>query len=342
MNDATPPVRLALVVGDPAGISPELAARLLAEPETVGRAAILVIGDRRVLERGAEAGGVTLDLPGVEDPRSAALEAGRPQLFDMANADPAGILPGQASAAGGRATLENFTLGLDLAREGVVEAIVFTPFNKQALRLGGSTHEDELRYAADHLGYRGQHAEFNVVDDIWNARVTSHVPISAVAGLITEERILDNLALTVEALTEAGIERPRIAVAALNPHAGDGGNFGREDIDVVAPAVEKARQRQWAVEGPYPSDTVYLRARDGKHDAVLTMYHDQGQIAIKLIGFDRGVTVLGGLPVPICTPAHGTAYDIVGQGSANLEPTRRAFKIACRMAESRRGKAAAE
>ncbi|MEX0759696.1 MAG: 4-hydroxythreonine-4-phosphate dehydrogenase PdxA, partial [Tistlia sp.] len=315
-------VRLALVMGDPAGIGPELTARLLAEPDLLRQAAILVIADRRMLEEGARRGGVALDLPVVRQAAEARPEPGRPVLLDMANADPATIRPAVASAEGGRATLENFTLGLDLARDGAVEAIVFTPFNKQALRLGGSTHEDELRYAAGYLGYQGAHAEFNVVDEIWNARVTSHVPISAVAGLITEEAILRNLELTVAALQEAGFERPRIAVAALNPHAGDGGNFGREEIEVIAPAVEKAKARGWAVDGPWPSDTVYLRARAGKADAVLTMYHDQGQIAIKLIGFDRGVTVLGGLPVPICTPAHGTAYDIVGQGTANLEPTR--------------------
>lgn len=330
-------VRLALVMGDPAGIGPELTARLLAEPETARRAAITVIGDARMLAEGARRGGVTLDLPSVTDRAAAKPEPGRPVLLDTRNADPAAIRPGVASAEGGRATLENFTIALDLARDGAVEGIVFTPFNKQALRLGGSTHEDELRYAAGYLGFEGAHAEFNVVDDIWNARVTSHVPLKGVAELITEARILQNLELTVAALQEAGVERPRIAVAALNPHAGDGGNFGREEIEVIAPAVEKAKARGWAVDGPWPSDTVYLRARAGKADAVLTMYHDQGQIAIKLIGFDRGVTVLGGLPVPITTPAHGTAYDIVGQGTANLEPTRRAFEIACRMAEGRRG-----
>jgi 4-hydroxythreonine-4-phosphate dehydrogenase len=127
---------------------------------------------------------------------------------------------------------------------------------------------------------------------------------------------------------------PRIAVAALNPHAGDGGAFGREDIDIIAPAVAKARETGIHADGPFPSDTVFLRARDGHYDAVLTMYHDQGQIAIKLLGFDKGVTVLAGLLVPITTPAHGTAFDIAGQGIANPEPTRRAFAVACRMAES--------
>ena len=329
-------ISLALVMGDPAGIGPELAVRLLAEKNLTRRARILVIGDERLVRQAAQANGVDLELQTVRERQAARPGEAGPILYDTANADPQAIAPGHACAEGGRSVLENLTMALDLARDGVVEAITFVPFNKQALRMAGNSFEDELGFITDYLGHEAPCAEFNVVDDIWNARVTSHVPLRAVADLITEERILARLDLTVRALREAGIETPRIAVAALNPHAGDGGAFGREDIDIVEPAVAKARARGLAVEGPFPSDTVYLRARAGEADAVLSMYHDQGQIAIKLIGFDRGVTVLAGLPVPVTTPAHGTAYDIVGKGTANLEPTRRAFAIACRMAESRR------
>lgn len=329
-------VSLALVMGDPAGIGPELMARLLACEDITRQAAILIVGDRRLLDAAARANGVALDIDIVHGRQTARPGRTRPVLYDTANADPAVIAPARASAEGGRSVLENLTVALDFARDGVVEGITFVPFNKQALRMAGNTFDDEMGFVANHLNYTGPRAEFNVVDDIWNARVTSHVPLRDVAGLITEERILNSLDLTVRALNEAGIDAPRVVVAALNPHAGDGGAFGREDIDIVEPAVAKARARGLDVEGPFPSDTVFLRARAGKADAVLTMYHDQGQIAIKLIGFDRGVTVLAGLPVPITTPAHGTAYDIVGQGTANLEPTRRAFAIACRMAESRR------
>ena len=153
-------------------------------------------------------------------------------------------------------------------------------------------------------------------------------------ALITEDRIIERLRLTRDALSRSGHERPRIGVAALNPHAGDGGAFGREEIEVIAPAVRKAQAEGLEVTGPFPSDTVFLRARRGEFDAVLTMYHDQGQIAIKLLGFDQGVTLIGGeLPFPITTPAHGTAYDIAGRGIANPEPTWRAFDIACRLAE---------
>jgi 4-hydroxythreonine-4-phosphate dehydrogenase len=130
----------------------------------------------------------------------------------------------------------------------------------------------------------------------------------------------------------AGFERPRIAVAALNPHAGDGGNFGREEIDSISPAVENARSEGVEAEGPFPADTVFLRAKSGAFDAVLTMYHDQGQIAMKLMGFDRGVTLLGGFPFPICTPAHGTAYEIAGKGVADIGATRAAVLLAAEMA----------
>ena len=159
--------------------------------------------------------------------------------------------------------------------------------------------------------------------------------------LLTIDGIVGALELTWAALRDAGFDPPRIAVAALNPHAGDGGNFGREEIDVIAPAVAKARARGLPADGPFPADTVFVRAKRGDYDAVLTMYHDQGQIAMKLMGFDRGVTVLGGFPFPICTPAHGTAYDIAGRGIANTGATIAAVKLAASMALRARARAAA-
>jgi 4-hydroxythreonine-4-phosphate dehydrogenase len=334
-------VRIALVMGDPCGISPELTAKLLAIPETTAQAAVLVIGDLRVFRQGEAVARVSVPL-GVTRKLSEARPApGRASFLDLENLDPATVQRGQASAEGGAYAMANFKFALKLAKDGQVDAICFTPFNKQALRLAGNPYEDEMQLAADELGYKGSYGEFNVLENIWNARVTSHVPLAKVSSLLSVESILRALTLTNDSLLAAGIASPRIAVAALNPHAGDGGNFGREEIDIIEPAVAAAKARQIRVDGPFPSDTVFLRAKGGAYDAVLTMYHDQGQIAIKLMGFDRGVTVLGGLPVPICTPAHGTAYDIAGQGVANVEATRRAFKLACAMGESRQRKRAA-
>jgi 4-hydroxythreonine-4-phosphate dehydrogenase len=158
------------------------------------------------------------------------------------------------------------------------------------------------------------------------------VPLRAVADLITEKRVLQAIRLARDTLRAAGQPHPKIAVAGLNPHAGDGGIFGREEIDVIAPAVERARAEQIAASGPYPSDTVFVRAQGGAFDAVVTMYHDQGQIAMKLMGFERGITIHAGLPFPITTPAHGTAFDIAGRGVARVDGLAQAYRTACRMA----------
>jgi 4-hydroxythreonine-4-phosphate dehydrogenase len=310
--------RVGLVLGDPAGIGAELAAKLLHELPADAREGVTVVGDARQLAAGA--GIAKVPAPEVK-------------VLDRANADPGAIPLGRASAEGGRAALDNFTAALDLARRGGLDAVCFTPFNKQALALAGNRFEDELRYAADHLGWRKPVGEFNVLGRLWNARVTSHVPLSQVASLLTRERIVESLGLTDATMRRAGFAKPRIAVAALNPHAGDGGTFGREEIDVIAPAVDAARARGIDASGPFPSDTVYLRARDGAFDSVLTMYHDQGQIAIKLLGFSRGVTLLGGLPMPVTTPAQGTAYDIAGKGAASVEALRHAFALALEMTQ---------
>jgi 4-hydroxythreonine-4-phosphate dehydrogenase len=327
--------RIALVMGDPCGISPELMAKLLALPETTVRAAIVVIGDRRVLAAGEAVAGTKLDLAEVSRIEDARLARGAATFLDLHHLDPQTVERGKASAQGGAFALANYRRGLQLAKDGVVDCLCFTPFNKQALHMAGNKFEDEMQFAADALDYKGPYGEFNVLENIWNARVTSHVPLAKVSSLLSVDAILRALTLTNDSLRDAGVASPRIAVAALNPHAGDGGNFGREEIDIIEPAVAAAKARQIRADGPFPSDTVFLRARNGAYDAVLTMYHDQGQIAIKLMGFDRGVTVLGGLPVPICTPAHGTAYDIAGTGKANVEATRRAFLLACKMGEAR-------
>jgi 4-hydroxythreonine-4-phosphate dehydrogenase len=319
---------IAFAMGDASGIGAELMARVLNDAEVAAAARLVVIGDIRVLRRGAEAAGEPVALP-VIGPEATLPD--RSVIVDLGHLDPAEAPLGTVNLASGRFALENFRLALLLAAAGGADAVVFTPFNKAAMRLAHPSYEDEIGFAAEVLGFGGAAKEFNILDGLWNARVTSHVPLRAVAGLITPAAIVENLRLTDAALRAAGLARPRIAVAALNPHAGDGGNFGREEIDVIAPAVAEAKAAGIGCDGPYPADTVFVRARRGDFDAVLTMYHDQGQIAMKLIGFDRGVTLLGGFPFPICTPAHGTAHDIAGQGRASPGATRAALLLAARM-----------
>ena len=323
--------RIALAMGDPCGVSPELTAGLLADAEVIGAARLIVIGDRRVLALGESHAGVKIDLPVVSTEREA-LTANGHVFWDLGHLDPADVSLGEISLAGGRSALANFDKAVELGNAGHVGAVCFTPFNKAAMRLAHPSYEDEIVYMSELLSFDGKASEFNILDGLWNARVTSHVPLSEVASLINQDIILENIELTHQSLVASGVESPRIGVAALNPHAGDNGNFGTEEIDIIGPAVEEGKRRGFGCDGPYPSDTVFVRARNGQFDAVLTMYHDQGQIAMKLIGFDKGVTLLGGYPFPVCTPAHGTAYDIAGKGVANLGASRNAVLLGARMA----------
>lgn len=338
LNSAPQPTvtpTIALAMGDPAGISPELMAKALGLDDLRAAARLVVFGDRRVLAAGATVAGVSPEIAVVGDPAEASADETRPIFVDLGHLDPATIRPGEVSRAGGAFAVANFRAALDYAMAGHAQAVAFTPFNKAAMRLAHPTYEDEITFLKEEMGEDGPASEFNILEGLWNARVTSHVPLKDVAGLITREAVRDGLALADDAMRQAGFVRPRIAVAGLNPHAGDGGNFGREEIEVIAPAITEAKARGIAADGPFPSDTVFLRARAGAFDAVLTMYHDQGQIAMKLMGFDRGVTLLAGFPVPVLTPAHGTAYDIAGKGIANIGATHAAFALAAKMAGKR-------
>ena len=322
---------IALAMGDPAGVSPELTAKLLCLEDVRAAANIVVFGDRRILEEGAKVAGLTLDVSYVspEENFDATL---RPVVIDLKHLSPADVKRGEATVEGGAFALENFRRALLMAQQGKADAVCFTPFNKKAMRYVYPGYDDEIRFISEVIGFNGHAREFNVLGKLWNARVTSHIPLSQVAATISVEGILSELALTDRTLRNAGFDQPRIAVAGLNPHAGDGGNFGDEEIKIIEPAVNIAVERGFNASGPYPADTVYVRAKGGAFDAVLTMYHDQGQIAMKLMGFDRGVTFMGGLPFPVCTAAHGTAYDIAGKGIANIGASREAVLLAARMA----------
>ena len=324
--------RVGLLLGDPCGIGPELVARLVTGGELDPGVATVVIGEPRLLARGAEIAGVELRLPVISSPEEAEAHAGSAVLMEGPSLDPDEVPIGEASARAGRYVLDAFRQGLGLAQRHELGAICFAPCNKQAMHAGGLEFEDELRFFAHELGHDGYVGEINATGELATTRVTSHVPLAEVAGLITEDAVLKATRLAHDTLRAAGNPHPRIAVAGLNPHAGDGGIFGREEIDVIAPAVGRARAEQITAAGPYPADTVFVRARDGEFDAVVTMYHDQGQIAMKLMGFERGITILAGLPVPITTPAHGSAFDIAGTGKARIDALRQAYLTACTMA----------
>ncbi|KQW00830.1 4-hydroxythreonine-4-phosphate dehydrogenase PdxA [Rhizobacter sp. Root1221] len=336
-NSADQPV-VALTLGDPAGIGPELIARLLARRDLVAQANVVLVGDPWLWADGQRIAGMSVATTPV-----ASLSAVRgrsdlatPAFLAIDTVQPEQVHRARAEAPGGASVLKVLDRCMDAALAREIDAICFAPLNKHAMKQGGLKHEDELHHFAQHLGVTGYFCEFNTLEGLWTSRVSSHVPLKDAPKYLDKARIVAAASLIYRSLQANGVAQPRVAVAGFNPHNGDGGTCGREEIDIIEPAVRELGALGLPVAGPYPADTIFLKARDGELDAIVTMYHDQGQIAIKLMGFSKGVTVQGGLPVPITTPAHGTAYDIAGLGKANVDATANAFQIACRMGRAYR------
>jgi 4-hydroxythreonine-4-phosphate dehydrogenase len=327
---------LGLMLGDCTGIGPEQCARVLADRRLADAARLLVVGDARVLEQGGRDAGVRVPWRSYAAPED--VDWSRPEIpiIDLRNLDPSTVPRGAVSAESGRISGETLSRMIDLALDERIDGITFAPLNKGALHAGGWRFNDEHQMFAHLTRHQGFFGEMNVLDNLWMSRVTSHVSLRTALDQITPERIDAALTLADRTMRGAGFDPPRIAVAALNPHGGENGLFGREEIEIIAPAVARAAERGIRCRGPFPSDTVFLKAFAGDYDGVLTMYHDQGQIATKLKGFNRGVTVTGGLRTVFTTPAHGTAFDIVGKGCATTGALEQAVRLCARLASGRK------
>ncbi|ADH88910.1 4-hydroxythreonine-4-phosphate dehydrogenase [Ancylobacter novellus DSM 506] len=323
---------LALVPGDCTGIGPEQTARILHEGRGRDVARIVVVGDSRVLELGAKQAGVSLNFRRYPSPSAVDWDAPEIPLVDLGNIDPSTLPQGVINPESGRLTGETLARAIDFAKAGEIDGVCFAPLNKQAMFKGGWRFPDEHKMFAHLLEHTGPFSEMNVLEGQWMTRVTSHVSLRTALDQVSFDSICRALRLADETMRKAGIERPRIAVAALNPHAGEGGLFGTEEIDIIRPAVEAMAREGIACDGPWPADTVYLKAFNGTYDSVLAMYHDQGQIATKLKGFNKGVTITAGLEIVFTTPAHGTAFDIVGKGIADIGAFEAALRLAARVA----------
>ncbi len=324
-------INIALLLGDPSGIGPELVTRLLSE-EITNKANIIVIGEKNILENGTKISGKKINLKFVEDVNEINFQDGDKFFLDISKGKNHDYKLSECSKESGESVLSALNLALKLAKENKVHAINFGPFNKTSLKLGGNKYSDELHLMAEKLEVKNFFCEFNVIDNFWTARVTSHIPIKEVPNHIKKENILKPIKLINEAMKLNGIKTPRVAVQALNPHA----EFGTEEKEEIIPAIIEAKKIGIDADGPLPCDTSFITAYKNKnHDCIVGMYHDALQSGLKAFGFDKGVTVQGGLPVPITTPAHGTAFDIAGKNKANLEPTLNSFKIALTMAENK-------
>ncbi len=324
-------INIALLLGDPSGIGPELVSKLLNEDIT-NKANIIVIGEKKILDNGNKITGYSQNLTFVDSFENINFEKDNKFFLDISKGKNHEYKLSECSKESGESVLSALNLALELAKENKIQAINFGPFNKTSLKLGGNKYSDELHLMAEKLNVETFFCEFNVIDNFWTARVTSHIPIREVANQIKKEKIIRPIKLINEAMKLNGIKKPRVAVQALNPH----GEFGTEEKDEILPAIEDAKKQGIDADGPLPCDTSFITAFKNKnHDCIVGMYHDALQSGLKAFGFDRGVTVQGGLPVPITTPAHGTAFDIAGKNKANLEPTLNSFKIALTMAENK-------
>ncbi len=326
---------LGLMLGDATGIGPEISARLLAAPKLENIARIVVIGDARVLKLGCKDADVRLQ-PRIYDDLAAIDWSDRAvPLIDLHNVDPATLKRGEVSAESGKLTGDTLKYMIELALGGKLDGICFAPLNKGALHKGGWKYPDEHQMFAALTHHTGFFGEMNVIKELSTFRVTSHVALREAISMITPERITSAIQLADATLRASGIAAPRIAVAALNPHSGEGGLFGDEEIRIIRPTVDKMRAGGVSCAGPISSDVIFLKALQGDYDGVVMMYHDQGQIATKLLGFNKGVTVTAGLRTVFTTPAHGTAFDIVGKGRADSGALEQALRIGAKLAAAR-------
>lgn len=312
---------IGITMGDPSGIGPELIAKLFNERGLNTPA--VVIGDRAILERAIRIVGGRLLIRAIEHPREAMLKPGVMDVICETEL-PADLKFGTVSAIAGAAAYRYVERAIGYALDYSLRAIVTAPLNKAALQAAGINYPGHTEILAAKSGATNfammlSNGELRVL------LVTIHMSLARAIAEITPANELSSIRLAHAAVRRYGIAHPRVAVAALNPHAGENGMFGREDLDVIAPAIEAARREGIDATGPWPGDTVFMRARRGDFDIVVAQYHDQGLIPIKLLGVERGVNVTVGLPFVRTSVDHGTAFDIAGTGDADHTSLHYAF-----------------
>ena len=285
---------------------------------------------RRRAARAAAALGARLDVVEITSPAQASLRAGLIEVIGRGPALPADLPPGQLSAQAGRGAYDYVCAAIDDAQAGAIRAIVTAPLNKHSMHLAGIDYPGHTEILAERSGTT-DFAMMLANDELRVLLVTIHVALADVIARITPQAELSALRLADRACRQMGIARPRVAVAGLNPHAGEGGKFGREEIEVIEPAIAQARAEGINASGPWPGDTIFMRARRGEFDIVVAQYHDQGLIPVKYLGLDHGVNVTVGLPFVRTSVDHGTAFDIAGKGVADHASLVAAFDLALAM-----------
>ncbi|RJP94048.1 MAG: 4-hydroxythreonine-4-phosphate dehydrogenase PdxA [Desulfobacteraceae bacterium] len=330
MNDQRPIV--GITMGDPAGIGPEIVCMALSRPEIYDVARPLVIGDAQVLESARLLTRSPLVVSVVNSPGAGTFKCGCMDVLNESALDPKSFNWGRPTAATGRAMIQYITRAVDMALNDEIAAIATCPITKTAMKLAGSAYHGHTELIAERTN-TPRYAMMLAGNRLRVVLVTIHMALKDVPQKLTIEGILSTIETTAEALKERfGIHRPKIAVAGLNPHSGEEGMFGDEEVRIITPAVQQAREKGMDASGPYPPDTLFHHALTGIYDAVVCMYHDQGLIPFKMVHFEDGVNTTLGLPIIRTSVDHGTAYDIAGKGVADPGSLIEAIRMAAHQA----------
>jgi 4-hydroxythreonine-4-phosphate dehydrogenase len=321
---------IAVTMGDPAGVGPEIVAKTFADPGFGAENRALVVGEPAMLGRAIRLLGLPLGVRKISEPEEAAFEPGAVDVLAVGEL-PEDLPFGELDARAGDAAFRYVEKATELASSGRVGAIATAPLNKEAMHLAGHEYPGHTEILARLTGTQ-DYAMMLVTDELKVIHVSTHVALREAIERVQPERELAVIRLAHASMQKLGVESPRVAVAGLNPHAGENGLFGTEDAEKIAPAIEEARAEGIDASGPHPPDTVLMRARRGVFDIVVVQYHDQGHIPVKLMGFDTGVNVTVGLPFFRTSVDHGTAFDIAGTGEADHASMRAALDLARRLA----------
>ncbi len=332
-------------MGDPAGIGPEIVVRALSRPETYEKCRPLVTGDAAVIARAVEVLGLPLAVHPIERVGDARFACGTIDVYDLKCIDPATFAFGQVSAQCGHAAFVSIRKAIDLAMADEVDGTVTAPLNKEALNLAGHHYDGHTEIYATFTGTK-KYAMLLADEFLRVIHVSTHVPLRKACDLVKKARIIEVTELIDDACRQFGVARPRIGIAGLNPHSSDNGLFGDEEALEIIPAVEELRARGFDVTGPVPPDTLFAKAKCGQFDGCVAMYHDQGHIPFKVVGFNwnqesgrmdsvKGVNITLGLPIIRVSVDHGTAFDVAGKGIASEDAMLLSIDYAARMAETR-------
>lgn len=313
---------IGILLGDATGIGPEIVAKACSIEEIFSYCIPVIICDQRVFKLGLAVAKRNLEFQIIKS-LSDFIQDDVIQIVDLKNLDPNEIKFGTINPISGKATGESFDQALAACNRGEIDGLAFAPYNKAALEQGGY---DINKLVARNLKISPPIGEITVVKDLWISRATGHISLKNSLRRLNKNSVLNAIRLIYYKMKDAGVSKPKIGIAALNPHAGENGLYGNEELEIIEPGMHAARMEGIDTVGPYSADTIFLRALKGEFNGITTMYHDQGLIATKLIDFYSSITVIGGVSCPIATPAQGTAFDIAGKGIAKANGMMEAIK----------------